>query len=124
MIMLKQPTPGAEVPERDPLYSPGQIVRHRRYGYCGVIVDFDLTCKADDAWYESNQTRPDRNQPWYHVLVDRSSHTTYAAQTSLEPDDHPAPITHPYLEHFFSGFTGDRYVRNDRPWPSQDEPGE
>ncbi len=84
MIMLKQPASEAEAPEKDPLYHPGQIVRHRRYGYRGVVVDSDLTCKADEAWYQSNQTQPDRNQPWYHVLVDGTSNTTYAAQTSLE----------------------------------------
>ncbi len=124
MIMLKQPTPEAEAPEKEPLYHPGQIVRHRRYGYRGVVVDFDLTCKADEAWYQSNQTRPDRNQPWYHVLVDGSDIATYAAQTSLEADERPAPITHPYLEHFFTDFIGGRYVRNDRPWLSWDETGE
>ncbi|MEE8460434.1 MAG: heat shock protein HspQ [Phycisphaerales bacterium] len=118
MIMLKQPSPEAGRPERDPLYGPGQIVRHRRYGYRGVVVAFDRTCEADEAWYQSNQTRPDRRQPWYHVLVDGSSTTTYAAQTSLAPDECAAPITHPYLDHFFTEFTGDRYVRNDRPWPS------
>ena len=124
MIMLKRPASEAGTPQREPLYHQGQIVRHRRYGYRGVVVDFDLTCKADGAWYQSNQTQPDRNQPWYHVLVDGSSNTTYAAQTSLEADESSAPITHPYLEHFFTEFTGDRYVRNDRPWPSVDEAGE
>ncbi len=124
MIMLKQPRSDAEASQRDPLYHPGQIVRHRRYGYRGVVVDFDLTCNADQAWYQSNQTQPDRNQPWYHVLVDGSVNTTYAAQTSLEADERPAPITHPLLEHFFTEFTGDRYLRNDRLWPSLDETGE
>jgi heat shock protein HspQ len=118
MIMLKQPASEARAPEWDPLYYPGQIVQHRRYGYRGVVVDFDLSCEADEAWYQSNQTRPDRRQPWYHVLVDGSSNTTYAAQTSLKADESAAPITHPYLEHFFTEFDGDRYVRNDRPWPS------
>ena len=124
MIMLKQPTSAAGTSQTDPLYHPGQIVRHRRYGYRGVVVDFDMTCKAAEAWYQSNQTRPDRNQPWYHVLVDGSSNTTYAAQTSLQVDEDATPIIHPYLEHFFTEFTGDRYVRNDRPWPSSDESGE
>ncbi len=118
MIMLKQPTREAEVPKEDPLYHPGQIVRHRRYGYRGVVVDFDLTCEADEAWYLSNQSQPGRHQPWYHVLVDGSPSTTYAAQTSLEADECSDPITQPYLEYFFTAFTGDRYVRNDRPWPS------
>ena len=124
MIMLKRPTSEAETPQRDPLYRLGQIVRHRRYGYRGVVVDFDLTCKADAAWYQSNQTQPDRDQPWYHVLVDGSSNATYAAQTSLEADERSDPIVHPYLELFFMEFTGDRYVRNDRSWPSLDETGE
>ncbi len=124
MIMLKRPTSAAETPQRDPLYHQGQIVRHRRYGYRGVVVDFDLTCKADAAWYQSNQTQPARDQPWYHVLVDGSSNATYAAQTSLEADERFEPIIHPYLELFFEQFTGDRYVRNDRPWPSLDETGE
>ena len=124
MIMLKQPMSEAEAPEKDPLYHLGQIVRHRRYGYRGVVVDFDLTCKADQAWYQSNQTQPDRDQPWYHVLVDGSSSSTYAAQISLEADERSAPVTHPYLAHFFTEFTGDRYLRNDRPWPSLDETGE
>ena len=102
----------------------GRIVRHRRYGYRGVVVDFDQTCMASEAWYQAKQTHPDRNQPWYHVLVDGSSSSTYAAQTSLEVDKSSAPIIHPFLEHFFTGFTGDRYVRNDRPWPSPDDTGE
>ena len=37
MIMLNQPTPGAEVPEKEPRYEPGQIVRHRRYGYRALV---------------------------------------------------------------------------------------
>ena len=121
MIMLSQPSPEADAPAV--LYSPGQIVRHRRYGYLGVVVESDLTCKADMAWYHSNQTQPDRTQPWYHVLVDGSCSTTYAAQTSLVADELCAPITHPYLARFFNKFTGDRYVRNDFPWPSLDETG-
>ncbi len=87
MIMLKQPASEAEAPEKDPLYHPGQIVRHRRYGYRGVVVDSDLTCKADEAWYQSNQTQPDRNQPWYHVLNDtpRDQHHRRTTWSSVSP---------------------------------------
>ena len=104
--------------ESRPRYSPGQIVRHKRYGYRGVVVDYDATCQADEDWYQSNNTQPARNQPWYHVLVDGSNQTTYPAQTSLEAEINPEPITHPYLDLFFTDFLGDRYERNDRPWPS------
>ena len=95
----------------------GQLVKHKRYGYRGVVVDYDPVCKAPDEWYYSNQTQPDRNQPWYHVLVDGSSTNTYAAQTSLEADGSITPVRHPLVDVFFTAFTPEGYVRNDKPWP-------
>jgi len=94
----------------------GQIVLHRRYGYRGVVVAYDLRCEASNGWYESNQSQPDRSQPWYHVLVDGSHHTTYAAQSSLVLEADLSPVTHPLLGAFFSEFRGGHYVRNGRPW--------
>lgn len=101
----------------EPLFQSGQLVRHRRYGYRGVVVDVDLTCQAADAWYESNQTQPARHQPWYHVLVDGSGTATYPAQTSLQPDESREPIANPLVDVFFAAFESGRYVRNTRPWP-------
>lgn len=100
-----------------PQYQIGQMVRHRRYGYRGVIVDFDMACQADEDWYQHNRTQPDRDQPWYHVLVDGSDGTTYAAQASLMRDDTDEPISHPLLGHFFDAIADGRYLRNDEPWP-------
>ena len=97
-------------------FAPGDLVRHKRYGYRGVVVDSDPLCTAPDAWYQANQTQPARDQPWYHVLVHQSLSTTYAAQTSLEPEPEPAEIEHPLVAEFFESFQGDRYLRNDRPW--------
>ena len=51
------------------LFEIGDTVRHRRYGYRGIIVERDLSCKASDDWYLGNRTQPEREQPWYHVLV-------------------------------------------------------
>ena len=65
-------------------FEPGQIVHHQYYGYKGVIYDVDNCCEAEDAWYYQNRTMPDRNQPWYHVLVDGADHTTYVAEENLE----------------------------------------
>ena len=102
--------------EEPPRFLKGQLVRHRRYGYRGVVVAFDRSCKADAAWYQSNQTQPDRNQPWYHVLVHETGSATYAAETNLQEDSGEEPITHPLIEEFFDGFVGGRYLRNERPW--------
>ena len=103
--------------ERQPLFAPGQLVQHVRYGYRGVVVDFDMTCQADEMWYYRNQTQPGRNQPWYHVLVDGSMTTTYAAQTSLRRDASGKQIVHPWVSLYFSAFEQGGYVRNARPWP-------
>jgi heat shock protein HspQ len=99
------------------LFTEGQLVRHKRYGYRGVVVAVDTSCRAPDEWYENNRTQPDRDQPWYHVLVHDGDHVTYAAQTSLLPDESMDEIRHPYAEHFFDGFDEGRYRRNARPWP-------
>lgn len=100
-----------------PRFHVGQIVKHRRYGYRGVVIDFDVRCQADEDWYMSNQTQPDRGQPWYHVLVDRAMHLTYAAQSNLQPSEDLSPVAHPLLDRFFKGqHENGLYRRNDRPW--------
>ena len=96
-----------------PRFAPGQLVRHVRYGYRGVVVDSDPTCMAEETWYYANQTQPGRNQPWYHVLVDGSPATTYAAQSSLTADESTAEIRHHLLDTLFSAFEDGRYVRNE-----------
>lgn len=111
-----EPATEAESP-RPPLFAVGQLVRHKRYGYRGVVVAADVTCQADDAWYLANRTRPRRRQPWYHVLVHNSAQVTYAAQTSLLPDESMDRIVHPQLSLYFEGFEDGAYRRNDLPWP-------
>lgn len=100
-----------------PKFSPGQLVRHTRYHYRGVVAARDPECRADEFWYKKNKTQPPRNQPWYHVLVDGSSTVTYPAESSLEADTTGTPIEHPLLTVFFGAFLQGRYQRNDTPWP-------
>lgn len=114
-----QPSPIPDYfPDELPRFMPGQIVSHRRYGYRGVIVDFDMSCHADNKWYQSNQTQPPRDQPWYHVLVDGAQTNTYVAEQNLAPDNNPKPIDHPLIGIFFDRIDSGSYRRNDRPWPT------
>jgi heat shock protein HspQ len=103
--------------DRLPTFAIGQRVRHKTYGYRGIVVDFDVTCHADDEWYRSNKTQPDRDQPWYHVLVHNSAGNTYAAEESLVPDVSQEPIAHPLIHEFFE-VQAEGYDRNDLIWPS------
>jgi heat shock protein HspQ len=102
-------------------FSVGDLVKHRRYGYRGVVVARDETCRAEESWYQANVTRPDRSQPWYSVLVDGSQQVTYAAESSLVPDDSGGPVDHPLVPKFFDAFLDGTYRRNDRPWPGWSE---
>jgi len=112
------PTPSHDEDDDAPTaFQPGQLVRHVRYGYRGVVVAYDESCEAPDEWYYANRTRPDRDQPWYHVLVHDSPSVTYAAQTSLAPDDSSDDVRHPLVTMFFDGRDAGRYHRNERPWP-------
>lgn len=99
-----------------PRFAEGQLVRHLSYGYRGVIVALDLTCQASEAWYHSNKSQPERKQPWYHVLVDDATHSTYVAESNLALDDNTDCIVHPWVNDFFDGFDGGRYHRNTTPW--------
>ena len=91
-------------------FEVGQLVRHRRYEYRGVVFGFDDRCEAGETWYQSNQTQPDRGQHWYHIMVDGATHTTYVAESNLLPEeDDLSPVAHPMLKSVFQGFHGGRY---------------
>jgi len=100
----------------EPAFVAGDLVKHRRYGYRGVVVHRDDRCLASNVWYQKNQTQPDRDQPWYYVLVDESDQTTYAAQSSLTTDDQGTCVMHPWVNLYFDGFHGGKYHRNEKPW--------
>lgn len=110
-------------PDPVPRFAPGELVQHRRYHYRGLVVDFDVRCRAHKAWYERNRTQPERDQPWYHVLVDGSTLVTYAAETSLDADTSGQPVHHPLVPQLFDGFENGRYERNGTPWPGWDAAG-
>jgi hemimethylated DNA binding protein len=112
-------TPEQIICEKKPILSQGMLVRHNRYGYRGIIVDIDTECTATDSWYYSNQSQPERNQPWYHVLVHGSDQVTYVAESNLVLDHSKERIVHPLVTYFFIRENG-RYIRNDNPWPESE----
>ncbi len=101
-------------------FALGEVVVHKQYGYRGIIVDTNTNCQATDDWYYGNHTQPEREQPWYHVLVDGSDQVTYVAQSNLEEDLSTEAITHPLLTYFFKVLENGHYLRNDNPWPDSD----
>jgi len=81
----------------------------------GVIVDVDPHFLGTEDWYrEVAASRPPKDSPWYHVLVDGFAHRTYVAERNLEPDTEGGPIKHEDLGEFFGELKDGRYVSNRR----------
>lgn len=88
----------------------GHVVHHKRYDYFGVIIHADRSCKANEEWYDRNRTQPDREQPWYNVLVDGGSET-YVAEENLDFDRTGKRIEHPMLNQMFLSYHDGRYYQ-------------
>ncbi|KAM4053309.1 F-box only protein 21 [Anomaloglossus baeobatrachus] len=100
--------------EKEVCFSVGLLVRHKRYGYTGVIFGWDPVCMMPPDWIENlsvHQLPQGANQPFYSILLEDGS-CSYVAQENLEPHPEPGPIQHPDISHYFSDFSGDHYVSN------------
>jgi len=86
-------------------FSIGQMIHHRLFEYRGVVVDVDPHFKGSDEWYDAMaRSRPPRERPWYHVLVDGAVLRTYVAERNLQPDETGDPISNPELGDYFVDF--------------------
>ncbi|GAK32977.1 MULTISPECIES: heat shock protein HspQ [Iodidimonas] len=102
----------AELPQAR--FSIGQVVRHRMFGYRGLIFDVDPFFFNTETWYESvKASRPPKDSPWYHVMVDGADHVTFVAERNLiASDDSASPIRHPLVPEFFrNGQYGSYHLR-------------
>lgn len=92
-------------------FDVGQLIHHRLFDYRGVVFDVDAQFEGSDEWYERvARSRPPRDQPWYHVLVDGSHHTTYVAERNLESDTTGLAVDHPLIDQIFDRLEGGHYV--------------
>ena len=68
---------------RNAKFQIGQVVRHRRYPFRGVIFDVDPTFSNSEEWWLSipEEVRPRKDQPFYHLFAENSE-TTYIAYVS------------------------------------------
>jgi heat shock protein HspQ len=94
-------------------FSIGQVVKHKLFGYRGVIFDIDPVFLLSNEWYEQMAaSKPPKDSPWYHVLVDNATHTTYVAQRNLLPDELQEEISNPLISEYFKTFENGRYLPN------------
>ena len=92
----------------------GQIVEHSLFGYRGVIYGVDFNYANSESWYKEMSEskpdlKPDKEQPWYRLMVDETEHVTYVAQSQLTESGRLQEIEHPALTAYFSKYNGHRY---------------
>lgn len=92
-------------------FSIGQIIHHKRFNYRGVIFNVDESMQLSDEWYEQvAKSRPPKDKPWYHVMVDNQLQTTYVAEQNLEEENDHSPIVHPLIDEYFAQFKDGHYI--------------
>ncbi len=88
----------------------GQLVHHKKFDYRGVVFDVDASFQGTDEWYEQvARSRPPKEMPWYHVLVDGAEDTTYVAERHLDSDECGEPIKHRLVAELCGDFHDGRY---------------
>ena len=94
-------------------FAIGDVVRHRKFGFRGVIFDIDPVFANSEEWYEAipQDMRPRRDQPFYHLLAENedSSYVAYVSQQNLVADSEQGPVDHPQIEVLFDGMAKGRY---------------
>ncbi|MEC7762760.1 MAG: heat shock protein HspQ [Pseudomonadota bacterium] len=94
-------------------YHLGQIVRHRKHPFRGVIFDVDAMFANTEEWYEAipEDSRPPKDQPFYHLLAenDQTYYVAYVSEQNLVEDYSGEPVTHPDVEDLFGDFEDGHY---------------
>ena len=89
-------------------YRLGQVVRHRRHPFRGVIFDVDPEFSNSEEWYQAipEDVRPMKDQPFYHLLAenDQSFYMAYVSEQNLIEDQSGEPVEHPDIPNIFGPF--------------------
>ena len=86
----------------------GEVVRHRKFDFRGIIFDVDPIFDNTDEWLDRipEDRRPTKNQPFYHILAEneyKSVYIAYVSQQNLVEDSDKNPFTHPSVKLIFDG---------------------
>jgi len=96
-----------------------QVVKHKKWGYHGVIMGWDNTARAPEEWLKEmhGENTHWRDQPNYAVLVDTrdrpAPQMTYVPQENIEVIKNKK-ILHPRVDDYFENYDGAQYLP--RPW--------
>jgi heat shock protein HspQ len=88
-----------------PKFAIGQVVKHRKFPFRGVIFDIDPVFANTEEWWLSipEEVRPHKDQPFYHLLAENAEteYIAYVSEQNLLPDTSGVPVRHPQVDKMF-----------------------
>ena len=92
----------------------GQVVRHRKHPFRGVVFDVDAIFSNTQDWYDAipEDSRPSKDQPFYHLLAENeeTDYVAYVSEQNLLDDASGEPVRHPQLNEFFEMTSDGNYA--------------
>ncbi len=97
-----------------PKFAIGQVVRHRKFPFRGVVFDIDPVFANTEEWWLSipEEIRPHKDQPFYHLLAENAEteYIAYVSEQNLLPDTSGDPVRHPQVDEMFRRARDGAYV--------------
>jgi heat shock protein HspQ len=94
-------------------FNIGQVVRHCKHPFRGVVFDIDPVFANSDEWWESipEESRPHKEQPFYHLLAENESsyYVAYVSEQNLLEDQSGEPVEHPEVSAMFGHLNNGKY---------------
>jgi heat shock protein HspQ len=90
---------------RSAKFGIGDVVKHRKYPFRGVVYDVDPVFSNTEEWWLSipEEVRPRKDQPFYHLLAENAEteYIAYVSEQNLLPDTSGEPLRHPQVNEIF-----------------------
>ena len=100
---------------RQAKYAIGEVVKHRKFAFRGVIFDIDPVFNNTEEWWQSipADVRPRKDQPFYHLYAENADteYVAYVSEQNLLPDPTGEPVRHPQVNEIFGDVESGIYRR-------------
>ena len=90
---------------RSAKFGIGQVVKHRKYPFRGIVYDVDPEFANTEEWWQAipEDVRPHKDQPYYHLYAENAEteYVAYVSEQNLLADESGDPVRHPQVEEMF-----------------------
>ena len=99
-------------------FAIGQVVKHRKFPFRGIIYDVDPVFANTEAWWQAipEEVRPCKDQPFYHLFAENAEteYVAYVSEQNLVIDNSDQPVRNGQIDQMFERDKDGKY----RPKPT------